>query len=54
MSRSTEITEILQDWSDGNSEALDELLPLVYRKLHLQAERYLRRERPDHTCKPPR
>jgi RNA polymerase sigma factor (TIGR02999 family) len=49
MSRSTEITEILQDWSDGKSEALDELLPLVYRELHLQAERYLRRERPDHT-----
>lgn len=49
MDRSTEITEILQDWSDGKSEALDELLPLVYRELHLQAERYLRRERPDHT-----
>lgn len=49
MSPSTEITEILQDWSDGKSEALDELLPLVYRELHLQAERYLRRERPDHT-----
>lgn len=49
MSASTEITEILQDWSDGKSEALDELLPLVYRELHLQAERYLRRERPDHT-----
>lgn len=49
MNRSTEITEILQDWSDGKSEALDELLPLVYRELHLQAQRYLRRERPDHT-----
>lgn len=49
MSRSLEITEILQDWSDGNREALDELMPLVYQELHRQAARYLRRERQDHT-----
>lgn len=49
MSRSLEITEILQDWSDGNREALDELMPVVYQELHRQAARYLRRERQDHT-----
>jgi RNA polymerase sigma factor (TIGR02999 family) len=49
MSRSLEITEILQDWSDGNREALDELMPLVYQELHRQAARYLRGERQDHT-----
>lgn len=49
MSRSLDITEILQDWSDGRREALDELMPLVYNELHRQAARYLRRERQDHT-----
>jgi RNA polymerase sigma-70 factor, ECF subfamily len=49
MTRPLEITEILQDWSDGNREALDELMPLVYQELHRQAARYLRRERQDHT-----
>jgi RNA polymerase sigma factor (TIGR02999 family) len=49
MSRSPDITEILQDWSDGNRDALDALMPLVYGELHRQASRYLNRERPDHT-----
>ena len=43
------ITELLQQWSDGNRDALDQLLPLVYDELHRQAARYLRRERPGHT-----
>ena len=43
------ITRMLKDWSDGSSEALDELLPFVYDELHRQAARYLRRERSDHT-----
>lgn len=46
---SHEITRMLQEWSGGNRESLDELLPLVYSELHLQAARYLRRERQDHT-----
>lgn len=49
MTRSIDITEILQDWSDGKHEALDELMPLVYSELHRQAAQYLRHERPDHT-----
>lgn len=44
-----EVTQKLQAWSEGNSEALDELLPIVYDELHKQAARYLRRERSDHT-----
>jgi RNA polymerase sigma factor (TIGR02999 family) len=44
-----ELTQKLQAWSDGNGEALDELLPIVYDELHKQAARYLRRERSDHT-----
>jgi RNA polymerase sigma factor (TIGR02999 family) len=44
-----EITQILWEWSKGNREALDKLMPLVYDELHRQASRYLRRERPNHT-----
>jgi RNA polymerase sigma factor (TIGR02999 family) len=44
-----EITQILCEWSKGNREALDKLMPLVYDELHRQASRYLRRERPNHT-----
>jgi RNA polymerase sigma factor (TIGR02999 family) len=43
------ITQKLQAWSEGDKQALDELLPIVYDELHRQASRYLRRERPDHT-----
>ncbi len=43
------ITQMLQQWSDGNRDALEELMPLVYDELHKQARRYLRRERPNHT-----
>ena len=46
---SPEVTEMLQEWSDGKDEILDQLLPLVYAELHRQAARYLRRERQDHT-----
>ena len=49
MDQSHEITRILGEWKDGRGEALEELIPLVYNELHLQAERYLRRERPNHT-----
>jgi RNA polymerase sigma factor (TIGR02999 family) len=49
---SHEITRMLREWSGGNREAFDELLPLVYSELHRHAARYLRRERPDHTLQP--
>ena len=53
MNRSDEvkqnITEILQQWSSGKQEAIDELMPLVYEELHRQAAQYLRRERSNHT-----
>src|SRR5687767_1448347 len=44
-----EITRMLREWSDGKPEALDNLLPLVYKELHRQAASFLRRERPGHT-----
>ena len=47
--RPHEISQLLRSWNDGNSQALEELLPLVYDELHRQAHRYLRREREGHT-----
>lgn len=43
------ITQLLNQWSDGDERALDRLTPLVYEELRQQAARYLRRERPGHT-----
>lgn len=43
------ITRMLQQWSDGKREVIDDLMPLVYDELHRQAKRFLRHERPGHT-----
>jgi RNA polymerase sigma factor (TIGR02999 family) len=48
-STSEDITTILNSLNDGNREALDAFVPLVYKELHKQAHRYLRGERPNHT-----
>jgi RNA polymerase sigma factor (TIGR02999 family) len=47
-----EVTRLLHAWRQGDSEALERLIPLVYAELHRMAERYLRRERPGHTLQP--
>jgi RNA polymerase sigma-70 factor, ECF subfamily len=44
-----EITQLLRAWSEGDSQALEKLTPLVYEELHRSAQRYMARERPDHT-----
>jgi len=41
----TDITGLLKAWSRGDERALDELTPLVYAQLRVQARRYMRRER---------
>jgi RNA polymerase sigma-70 factor (ECF subfamily) len=46
------ITQLLERWSQGDEEALDQLMPLVYAELHRLAGAYLRRERGDHTLQP--
>lgn len=43
------ITRMLQEWSNGDREVLEELMPLVHSELHRQAHNYLRREHPGHT-----
>ncbi len=47
--KSPDITRILQEWSDGNTEVLDDLMPLIYDELRRQASRFLRKERANHT-----
>lgn len=44
-----QVTQLLQKWQEGNQEALEALMPLVYNELKRLAGSYLRRERPDHT-----
>lgn len=46
---SNEVTQLLRAWSDGDTDALDKLIPLVYQELHRLASRYMRKERRDHT-----
>ncbi len=46
---SNEITQMLQEWSQGNREGLDQLLPIVYNELRRLAHSYLNRERQDLT-----
>lgn len=45
------VSELLVKWRNGDQEALDALMPLVYRELRGLAHRYLGRERPDHTLR---
>lgn len=46
---SENVTQLLQDWSKGNQQALEELLPLIYNELRHLAHNFLYRERPGHT-----
>ncbi len=45
----SDVTQLLKSWSHGRSDALEDLLPLVYEELRGLAASYLRRERSDHT-----
>jgi RNA polymerase sigma-70 factor, ECF subfamily len=48
MARNHEITDLLKAWSDGDTQALDKLLPLVDAELKKIAHAYLLKERPGH------
>ena len=45
----SQITKLLQDWSNGDAEALEQLLPLVMDDLRGIARRFLNGERHPHT-----
>ena len=43
------VTELLRAWSDGDDDALEQLIPLVEVELRRLAGAYMRRERREHT-----
>ena len=43
------VTQLLQDWKNGDKEALDKLMPVVYDELRRIASRYLKQQRSNHT-----
>jgi RNA polymerase sigma factor (TIGR02999 family) len=45
----SDVTQLLQEWREGDRQALDALLPLVYKELRRLAHFQLRNERRDHT-----
>jgi len=47
-----DVTKLLLDLSNGDRDAVDLLLPVIYDELRKLAGNYLRRERPDHTLQP--
>ena len=48
----TQVTQLLIQWSDGNQDALDRLIPLVHHDLVAMARRYMARERTGHLLQP--
>jgi RNA polymerase sigma factor (TIGR02999 family) len=48
-SRAHDVTELLLSWGQGDTAALDRLVPLVYDDLRRVARGHLRRERPGHS-----
>jgi len=51
-SSTTDVTGLLLRWSEGDADALQRLLPLVYDELRRIASNQLRRERADHALVP--
>ncbi len=44
-----EVTRLLEEWTNGDREALNRLMPLVYGELRRLSSHYLRGERENHT-----
>ncbi len=49
---STEVTHLLREWSDGDPQALDQLMPMVLDEARDLARRALAGESPGHTLQP--
>jgi RNA polymerase sigma factor (TIGR02999 family) len=47
--QSSQVTELLHHWKQGDENALRALVPLVYKELRRLAHYHLQSERPDHT-----
>ena len=48
VSTNTNVTQLLQAWSDGDSAALEQLVPQVNAELQRLAAHYMRQQPPDH------
>ncbi len=46
------VSQLLQAWGQGDLQAREDLMPLVYQELRMRAAKYLKRERRDHTLQP--
>lgn len=46
------VTRLLHQWQNGDPDAADRLVPLVYAELRALAGRHMRAERPGHTLQP--
>jgi RNA polymerase sigma factor (TIGR02999 family) len=47
-----DVTTLVRAWSQGDRDALERLLPVVYDELRRLASRYMKGERPGHTMRP--
>lgn len=52
MQPSGDVTRLLSAWTSGDQQALDQLMPLVYRELHRIARRCWGSQPPGHTLQP--
>jgi len=52
ISATHDVTRLLARWANGDSRALEDLTPLVYKELRRLAASHLRRERKSHTLQP--
>lgn len=52
MSSTGDVTRLLSAWTGGDQQALDDLMPLVYRELHRIARRCWGAQAADHTLQP--
>src|SRR5689334_1744323 len=43
-----QVTQLLQQWSEGDQNALEQLMPLVHDELHRLAHQHMRRESAGH------
>ena len=48
-SSTSQVTQLLRAWNEGDQSALEKLTPIVYDELRRMARQYLAYERPSHT-----
>jgi RNA polymerase sigma-70 factor (ECF subfamily) len=49
MSSGHSLSQLLDQWNNGDPNAFDKLMPLIYEELRKMARRYMRQQNPGHT-----